>query len=136
MGSKIFVNLPVESLDRAVGFFTKLGYTFNPQFTDANATCMVISEDIYVMLLVKPFFKSFIKKDISDAKKATEVIIALTAESRAAVDALMEKALAAGAKETKEKMDQGFMYQRSFEDLDGHQWESFWMDPAAVQPQQ
>ncbi|GMU01603.1 VOC family protein [Corallococcus caeni] len=136
MGTKIFVNLPVESLDRAVGFFTKLGYSFNPQFTDANATCMIISEDIYAMLLVKPFFKSFIKKDISDAKKATEVIIALTAESRAAVDALMEKALAAGAKETKEKMDQGFMYQRSFEDLDGHQWESFWMDPAAAQPQQ
>ncbi|NOK38048.1 glyoxalase [Corallococcus exercitus] len=136
MGTKIFVNLPVESLDRAVGFFTKLGYTFNPQFTDANATCMIISEDIYAMLLVKPFFKSFIKKDISDAKKATEVIIALTAESRAAVDTLVDKALAAGAKETKEKMDQGFMYQRSFEDLDGHQWESFWMDPAAVQPQQ
>ncbi|MFY2562950.1 VOC family protein [Corallococcus terminator] len=136
MGTKIFVNLPVESLERAVGFFTKLGYTFNPQFTDANATCMVISEDIYAMLLVKPFFKSFIKKEISDATKSTEVIIALTVDSRAAVDALMEKALAAGAKESKEKMDQGFMYQRSFEDLDGHQWESFWMDPAAVAPQQ
>ncbi|RKH58102.1 VOC family protein [Corallococcus aberystwythensis] len=133
MGSKIFVNLPVESLDRAVGFFTKLGYSFNPQFTDANATCMVISEDIYVMLLVKPFFKGFIQKEISDAKKSTEVIIALTADSRAAVDTLMEKALAAGARETKEKMDQGFMYQRSFEDLDGHQWESFFMDPAAFQ---
>lgn len=136
MGTKIFVNLPVESLDRAVGFFTKLGYTFNAQFTNDNATCMVITEDIYAMLLVKPFFKSFIKKEIADAKKSTEVIIALTAESRAAVDALMEKALAAGAKESKEKMDQGFMYQRSFEDLDGHQWESFWMDPAAIQPQQ
>lgn len=133
MGTKIFVNLPVESLDRAVGFFTKLGYTFNPQFTDANATCMVISEHIYAMLLVKPFFKSFIKKEISDATKSTEVIIALTVDSREAVDALMEKALAAGAKESKEKMDQGFMYQRSFEDLDGHQWESFWMNPAAVQ---
>jgi|SRR5215217_929621 len=133
MGTKIFVNLPVESLDRAVGFFTKLGYTFNPQFTDANATCMVISEHIYAMLLVKPFFKSFIKKEISDATKSTEVIIALTVDSREAVDALMEKALAAGAKESKEKMDQGFMYQRSFEDLDGHQWESFWMNPAAIQ---
>ncbi|NBD13411.1 MULTISPECIES: VOC family protein [Corallococcus] len=136
MGTKIFVNLPVESLDRAVGFFTKLGYRFNAQFTNDNATCMVITEDIYAMLLVKPFFKSFIKKEIADAKKSTEVIIALTAESRAAVDALLEKALAAGAKESKEKMDQGFMYQRSFEDLDGHQWESFWMDPAAIQPQQ
>ncbi|NOK11152.1 VOC family protein [Corallococcus exercitus] len=136
MGSKIFVNLPVESLDRAVGFFTKLGYTFNPQFTDANATCMVISEDIYVMLLVKPFFKTFTQKEIADATKTTEVLIALSQENRAAVDALMEKALAAGAKETKEKTDMGFMYQRSFADLDGHQWEPFWMDPAAVQPQQ
>ncbi|NTX63581.1 glyoxalase [Myxococcus sp. CA051A] len=136
MGTKIFVNLPVESLDRAVGFFTKLGYTFNPQFTDANATCMVISEDIYAMLLVKPYFKGFIKKEVADATKTTQVIIALTVDSRAAVDSLLEKALAAGAKESKEKMDQGFMYQRSFEDLDGHQWESFWMDPAAVQPQQ
>ncbi|MCP3167732.1 VOC family protein [Myxococcus qinghaiensis] len=136
MGTKIFVNLPVESLERSVGFFTKLGYTFNPQFTDANATCMVINEHIYAMLLVKPFFKSFIKKEISDATKSTEVIIALTVDSRAAVDALMEKALAAGAKESKEKMDHGFMYQRSFEDLDGHQWESFWMDPAAAAPQQ
>ncbi|NTX17067.1 glyoxalase [Myxococcus sp. CA056] len=136
MGTKIFVNLPVESLDRAVGFFTKLGYTFNPQFTDANATCMVISEDIYAMLLVKPYFKGFIKKEVADATKTTQVIIALTVDSRAAVDSLLEKALAAGAKESKEKMDQGFMYQRSFEDLDGHQWESFWMDPSAVQPQQ
>ncbi|RKG64251.1 glyoxalase [Corallococcus sp. CA054B] len=136
MGSKIFVNLPVESLDRAVGFFTKLGYSFNPQFTDANATCMVISEDIYVMLLVKPFFKTFIKKEIADATKTTEVIIALSQENRAAVDALMEKALAAGAKETKDTTDMGFMYQRSFADLDGHQWETFWMDPAAAQPQQ
>lgn len=136
MGTKIFVNLPVESLDRAVGFFTKLGYTFNPQFTDANATCMVITEDIYAMLLVKPFFKSFIRKEVADTKTSTAVIIALSAESRAAVDALMDKALAAGAKETKEKTDMGFMYQRSFEDLDGNQWESFWMDPATVQPQQ
>ncbi|MBZ4333504.1 glyoxalase [Corallococcus interemptor] len=135
MGTKIFVNLPVESLDRAVGFFTKLGYTFNPQFTDANATCMVISEDIYVMLLVKPFFKTFTPKEVADATKTTEVLIALSQENRAAVDALMEKALAAGAKETKEKTDMGMMYQRSFCDLDGHQWEPFWMDPAAVQPQ-
>ncbi|RKH23211.1 glyoxalase [Corallococcus praedator] len=131
MATKIFVNLPVQSLDRAVGFFTKLGYTFNPQFTDANATCMIISEDIYAMLLVKDFFKTFTTKEVADATKVTEAIIALTAESRAAVDALMEKALAAGAKELK-SMDQGFMYQRSYQDLDGHQWELFWMDPAAI----
>ncbi|RKH11492.1 glyoxalase [Corallococcus sp. CA047B] len=131
MATKIFVNLPVQSLDRAVGFFTKLGYTFNPQFTDANATCMIISEDIYAMLLVRDFFKTFTTKEVADATKVTEAIIALTAESRAAVDALMEKALAAGAKELK-SMDQGFMYQRSYQDLDGHQWELFWMDPAAI----
>ncbi|CAM3991180.1 glyoxalase [Corallococcus sp. ZKHCc1 1396] len=131
MATKIFINLPVQSLDRAVGFFTKLGYTFNAQFTDANATCMIISEDIYAMLLVKDFFKTFTTKEVADATKVTETIIALTADSRAAVDALMEKALAAGAKELK-SMDQGFMYQRSFEDPDGHQWETFWMDPAAI----
>ncbi|RKG84252.1 VOC family protein [Corallococcus terminator] len=131
MATKIFINLPVQSLDRAVGFFTKLGYTFNPQFTDANATCMIISEDIYAMLLVRDFFKTFTTKEVADATKVTEAIIALTADSRAAVDALMEKALAAGAKELK-SMDQGFMYQRSFQDLDGHQWETFWMDPAAI----
>ncbi|RKH99517.1 VOC family protein [Corallococcus sp. AB038B] len=135
MGTKIFVNLPVESLDRAVGFFTKLGYTFNPQFTDANATCMIISEDIFAMLLVKPFFKTFIKKEIADTKTSCAAIIALSAESRAAVDSLVDKAMAAGAKETKEKIDMGFMYQRSFEDLDGHQWESAWMDLAAAPPQ-
>ncbi|MCY1042248.1 glyoxalase [Corallococcus sp. bb12-1] len=131
MATKIFINLPVQSLDRAVGFFTKLGYTFNPQFTDANATCMIISEDIYAMLLVRDFFKTFTTKEVADATKVTEAIIALTAESRAAVDAQMQKALAAGAKELK-SMDQGFMYQRSFEDPDGHQWELFWMDPAAI----
>ncbi|RKH07775.1 glyoxalase [Corallococcus sp. CA053C] len=132
MATKIFVNLPVQSLDRSVGFFTKLGYTFNAQFTDANATCMIISEDIYAMLLVKDFFKTFTKKEIADATKVTEVLIALTAESRAAVDTLVDKAVAAGGKEYKEKMDQGFMYQRSFQDLDGHQWEILWMDPAAI----
>ncbi|RKH60908.1 VOC family protein [Corallococcus llansteffanensis] len=132
MATKIFVNLPVQSLDRTVGFFTKLGYTFNPQFTDANATCMIISEHIYAMLLVKDFFKTFTKKEIADATKVTEVLIALTMDSRAEVDAMMDKALKAGAHEYKEKMDQGFMYQRSFQDLDGHQWELFWMDPAAI----
>jgi predicted lactoylglutathione lyase len=135
MGTKIFVNLPVESLKRSTEFFTKVGYTFNPHFTDENATCMIITEDIYAMLLVKPFFKGFINKEVSDATKTAECILALSTDSRAAVDALMEKALAAGATETK-KMDQGFMYQRGYQDLDGHLWEIFWMDPAAVPPQQ
>ena len=133
MATKIFVNLPVENLGRSVGFFTKLGYAFNPQFTDENATCMIISEDIYAMLLVKPFFKTFTNKEVADASKVTEVLIALSAESRAGVDDHVNKVLAAGGQETKPAMDHGFMYQRSFSDLDGHQWEILWMDPAHVQ---
>ncbi|NMO17374.1 glyoxalase [Pyxidicoccus fallax] len=133
MATKIFVNLPVQSLGRSVEFFKQLGYTFNAQFTDQNATCMVISEDIYVMLLVKDFFKGFIKKEIADSTKVTEAIISLSTDSRAAVDEHMKKALAAGATETKEPQDMGFMYQRGFQDLDGHQWEIFWMDPKNVQ---
>ena len=133
MATKIFVNLPVENLGRSVGFFTKLGYSFNPQFTDENATCMIISDDIYAMLLVEPFFKTFTKKEVADASKVTEVLIALSAESRAGVDDHVNKALAAGGHETKPAMDHGFMYQRSFSDLDGHQWEILWMDPAHVQ---
>jgi predicted lactoylglutathione lyase len=133
MATQIFVNLPVQSLGRSIEFFKQLGYAFNAQFTDQNATCMVISEHIYVMLLVKDFFKTFINKEVADSTKVTESIIALSADSRAAVDTLVGKALAAGAQSTKEPMDHGFMYQRSFQDLDGHQWEVFWMDPKHVQ---
>ncbi|MCP3135805.1 VOC family protein [Pyxidicoccus xibeiensis] len=134
MGTKIFVNLPVQSLKRSTEFFGKLGYTFNPKFTDENATCMVISEDIYAMLLVKPFFKGFIgKKEIADSTTTTEALIALSVDSRAAVDEYMKKVLEGGGTETKEPSDLGFMYQRSFADLDGHQWEIFWMDPKAAQ---
>jgi predicted lactoylglutathione lyase len=133
MATQIFVNLPVESLSRSVEFFKQLGYTFNAQFTDQNATCMVISEGIYVMLLVKPFFKTFINKELADTSKVTGSIIGLSAESRAAVDAIVDKALKAGAQTTKPPQDHGFMYQRSFQDLDGHQWEFFWMDPKNVQ---
>lgn len=133
MARKIFVNLPVESLERSTAFFKQLGFTFNAQFTDKNATCMVITEDIYAMLLVRDFFRTFTKKEVANATRVTEAIIALTADSRAEVDDLFKKALAAGATETKETQDHGFMYVRSFQDLDGHQWELFWMDPAAVQ---
>ena len=133
MATKIFVNLPVQSLGRSVEFFKQLGFTFNAQFTDENATSMVISDSIYVMLLVKPFFKTFTKKEIADATQVTESIIALTMDSRAQVDEQFKKALAAGATETKEAQDHGFMYVRSFQDLDGHQWELFWMDPKHVQ---
>ncbi|GAB3499748.1 VOC family protein [Spirosoma knui] len=136
MATKIFVNLPVKDLNRSVEFFTQLGYSFNAQFTDENATCMVISEDIYVMLLVEKFFKTFIKKEIADATKVTESIICLSAENREQVDELVDKALAAGATQSNETQDQGFMYYRSFQDLDGHLWEIMFMDPSAVQQPQ
>lgn len=132
MSTKIFVNLPVKDLERSKAFFAKLGYSFNPQFTDDKAACMVISEDIYTMLLTEPFFKTFTHKDIADAAKTTEVLVALSADSRGKVDDMLRKALAAGAKEPREPQEHGFMYGRSFEDLDGHTWEVIWMDPKAI----
>ncbi|WKX71403.1 VOC family protein [Streptomyces sp. XD-27] len=133
MSTKIFVNLPVKDLDKSIGFFEQLGYSFNPQFTDEKGACMVISDDIYAMLLVEPFFKSFTDKEIVDTSKGAEAIVALGVESRERVDELADKALAAGGKPSKEPMDEGFMYGRSFQDLDGHLWEVFWMDPSAVE---
>ncbi len=130
--AKIFVNLPVADLDKSVEFFAKLGFKFNPQFTDKNATCMIIGRDIFVMLLVRDFFKTFTKKEIADAAKSTEVIVALSAQSRQKVDELADNALLAGAKPSNEPMDRGFMYGRSFQDPDGHLWEIFYMDPNAI----
>ena len=127
MHNQIFVNLPVGDLDRSVRFFTALGYTFNPTFTDENATCMILGENLFAMLLVEPYFRTFIEKDVSDAHRATEVLLAVPVGSREAVDALVEKALAAGAKEPRPARDLGFMYQRSYDDLDGHTWEVFHM---------
>jgi predicted lactoylglutathione lyase len=135
MARKIFVNLPIKNLADTTAFFTKLGFTFNQQFTDENATCMVVSEDIFVMLLVEPFFSNFIKKPIADAKAVTEVILALSAESRAEVDDIVEKAIAAGGRQTLDPQDHGWMYQRSFEDINGHQWEFAYMDEAALAAQ-
>lgn len=132
MGTKIFVNLPVKDLNKSKEFFAKLGFTFNPQFTNQNAACMIISEDNYAMLLVESFFKTFTKKEIVDAKKNTEVLIALSAENKAKVDEMLGKALAAGAKEPRASQDHGFMYGRAFEDPDGHIWEIFWMDPKTI----
>lgn len=134
MTTKIFVNLPVKDLEKTKAFFGSLGYSFNPQFTDDKATCMVIGEDIYAMLLTEPFFKSFLRgTDIADTSKATEVLTALSCESKEAVDAIVEKGLAAGGTEARETQDMGFMYGRALRDLDGHIWEYFWMDPAAVE---
>ena len=126
----IFINLPVKDLDRAKGFFSALGYSFNPQFTDKNAACLIISEanGIYAMLLLEKFFSTFIKKEIADTEKSSEVILALSVESRQGVDELMGKVLAAGGTESREKQDYGWMYGRAFQDLDGHLWEIFYMD--------
>ena len=134
MGTKIFVNLPVKDLDKSKEFFSKLGFAFNAQFTNKDAACMIISEDNYAMLLVESFFKTFIKKEIVNAKKSTEVLVALSSESKESVDKMLRNALAAGAKEANEPQDHGFMYGRSFEDLDGHIWEIFWMDPKTINP--
>jgi predicted lactoylglutathione lyase len=129
------VNLPVKDLNRSVAFFKKLGYTFNPQFTNENGTCMVVGETIYVMLLVESFFKTFTPKAVADARSSTEALVALSAGSRDAVNRIVETALAAGARRYAEPKDHGFMYQWGFEDLDGHIWEYFWMDPAHVEKQ-
>ncbi|MEN6435866.1 MAG: VOC family protein [Anaerolineaceae bacterium] len=131
MATKIFVNLPVQNLERSVSFFSKLGFTFNPQFTDENATCMVIGEDIYSMLLVEKFFQTFTSKKVCDAHKTTEVITTLSTESRDKVDELVEIAIKAGGKPTT-KQDHGWMYERGFEDLDGHMWEILYMDENAL----
>ena len=132
MPTKIFVNLPVKDLNKSIDFFTKLGYSFNLQFTDEKATCMIISEDIYVMLLVEDFFKTFTKKDVADATKTSEVILCLSADSREKVDELVTKAIEAGGTVPNEKQDHGWMYQHGFQDLDGHLWEVAYMDESAL----
>lgn len=132
MSTKIFVNLPVKELARSVAFFTKLGYTFNPAFTDENATCMVIDENILSMLITENFFARFTKKEIVDATRMTESIIALSCDSKQKVDEMLSKAIAAGGIEYRKPEDQGWMYGRSFQDLDGHQWEMVFMDEHAM----
>jgi predicted lactoylglutathione lyase len=124
----IFVNLPVRDLEASKTFFAALGYTFNPTFTDDNAACMIISDSIFVMLLVESFFAGFTTRPISDARQQTEVITCLSSTSRTAVDALVDTALKAGASEPMPARDYGFMYQRGFQDLDGHLWEIAHMD--------
>jgi uncharacterized protein len=130
--TKIFVNLPVKDLNNTIDFFTKLGFKFNPQFTDENATCMIVNEDIFVMLLVEKFFKTFTKKEICDTSKDTEVIVALSLESREKVDQMINKAIESGGKESREPQDHGWMYGRSFEDINKHLWEIIYMDESAV----
>ncbi|HEX5024868.1 MAG TPA: VOC family protein [Agriterribacter sp.] len=133
MAARIFVNLPVKDLNRSMTFFTQLGFCFNTRFTNRRGACMIVSDNIFVMLLVEKFFKTFTKKQIADATKSTEAILALSADSRAAVDEMVEKALRAGATTPNEKQDEGWMYGHGFQDLDGHLWEAIFMDPSAVQ---
>jgi len=132
MGTQIYVNLPVKELNKSVEFFTKLGFKFNPMFTNENATCMIIGDDIYVMLLVEKFFKTFTRKEICDSVKSTEVILCLSSESREKVDEMVRNAIAAGGTSPMNKQDQGWMYGHGFQDLDGHLWEIMWMDKANV----
>jgi len=130
---KLFVNIPVSDLQRSITFFEALGFTFNQQFTDASATCMLVGEDAYFMLLTKERFAGFSKRPMGDARKETNALFTFGVNSREEVDALVRNAVAAGGSHAAEPQDHGFMYGWSFYDLDGHHWEVFWMDPAAIQ---
>ncbi|MFE5124373.1 VOC family protein [Streptomyces sp. NPDC056669] len=129
----IFVNLATNDLEISKKFFTELGYSINPQFTTDDCACVVISETIVAMLLTRQRYQDFTNKEIADSTKTSEVLLCLSAESRAKVDELVDKALAAGGAPAGEPQDHGFMYGRSFQDPDGHTWEVVWMDPSAVQ---
>ena len=126
------MNLPVKDLKKSIDFFTQLGFTFNQQFTDDKATCMIIGDNIFAMLMVEERFKDFTTKQICDAKKNTEVLLALDAKTRAEVDELVKKAVAAGGSIYAEPADHGWMYQHSFADPDGHQWELLYMDESKL----
>jgi predicted lactoylglutathione lyase len=128
----LFVNLPVRDLEKSKAFFAALGFSFNPQFTDENAACMIVGEKNMVMLLTDGFFRTFTSRRICDGS-STETLVGFSCADRAEVDALTEKALAAGGSVAGPTQDHGFMYSRAFYDVDGHHWEAIWMDPAAVQ---
>lgn len=133
MARMIFVNLPVKDVETAKGFFGKLGFSTNPAFSDEKTACLVISDTIFAMLMTEERFKDFTKKDVADAARTTEVILALSADSREEVDRLADAALASGGSPAGETQELGFMYGRSFQDPDGHIWEVIWMDEAAAQ---
>jgi len=134
MHKMIFVNLPVKNVARTKAFFSSLGYTFDPRFSNDTALSMKLGENLFAMLLHEDFFKTFTKKPVADASKGTEAIVCLSCESREEVDALVAKAVAAGATTPNPKQDHGFMYGHGFEDLDGHVWELMWMDPNGMPP--
>ncbi|MBA3493462.1 MAG: VOC family protein [Gammaproteobacteria bacterium] len=132
MATQIFVNLPVKNLNRSVEFFTKLGFKFNPEFADETATCMIVGENIFVMLLTEAKFKTFTPKEICDATKSTEVLVCLSLESREEVDEMVHEAVASGGTTYSEPKDYEFMWQHGFQDLDGHIWELIYMDPSVL----
>ncbi|MCW5889042.1 MAG: VOC family protein [bacterium] len=132
---KLFVNLPVRDLERSVAFFTKLGFTFNAQFTDEHATCMVVSDEAFVMLLAEARFRDFTRQPIADATRVTEALFSYSCDSREEVDHMVTIAVAAGGRHAMDKQDYGFMYGWSFYDPDGHHWEVMWMDPSHLRPQ-
>ncbi|MCJ1907189.1 VOC family protein [Planococcus ruber] len=123
----VFINLPVKDLQKSVDFFSALGFGFNDEMTDENASCMIIGDHMYVMLLVEPFFQKFTKKQLTDSAASTEVIVAISADSKAEVDEMVEKAIEAGGAVSNDKMDDEYMYGWSFQDLDGHLWEVVYM---------
>ena len=129
---KLFVNIPVGDLQRSITFFEALGFTFNPHFTDASCTCMLVGEDAYFMLLARDRFAGFSGRPVGDARRETGALYAISVNSRDEVGELVEKAVAAGGSEAGDPQDHGFMFQRGFYDVDGHHWEVFWMDPSAV----
>lgn len=135
MSTKIFVNLPVKDLAKSMTFFKGLGFSFNQQFTDETAACMVVSGDIFVMLLTEAKFKTFTPKPICDATKSTEVLVCLSCESRPKVDEMVRDAVAGGGSTYNEPQDHGFMYAHGFQDPDGHIWELVFLEPSAVQQQ-
>ena len=130
MKNQIYVNLPVKDLKRSTGFFERLGFHLNSQFSNDQASCVVLAENIFAMLLVESFFKTFTDKPISDATKSTEVLVCLSCQSRAQVDELVKKAVAAGGQSPRQPQDHGSMYGHGFEDLDGHVWELIYMEEA------
>ncbi|CAN5200210.1 VOC family protein [soil metagenome] len=129
MHKQIFINLPVKDLPRSIEFFKSLGYTFNAQFTNDQGACMILGDNLHVMLLIESFFQTFTPKPISDATRQTEVLVCVSCESREQVDELVAKARAAGAATPKEPQDHGFMYGHGYHDLDGHVWELVFMSP-------
>jgi len=133
MTRKLFVNIPVHDLKKSMDFFSSLGFTFNKQFTDEKAACMIVNEDAYFMLLTEPFFRTFTKRQPADTSRATESMFALSCESRPEVDDIVRRAIDAGGTHAMDPVDHGFMYGWSFYDLDNHHWEVLWMDPNAIQ---